>query len=189
MFIFNATIFYIQLLKLIVLNQKLKFLLILLSVLLLNQCKKDETNTVNILDNNFLNILIQKGIDSDGDGKISYSEASVVRSLDISGNNLSDITGIESFINLDTLYCFFNKLSSLDVSKCKNLIFLECRQNQLTSLDVSKNLALTTLRCGTNQFESLDVSNNILLEKLYCGEQPLNSLDISNHPALKELDC
>ena len=102
----------------------LKMSLILSAVVLFWQCEKDSPH-VNIPNINFLNALIRLGIDTDGDGKISPSEAAVIRSLDVSGNSISDITGIESFINLDTLYCYFNNLTFLDVSKNMSLVFLE----------------------------------------------------------------
>ena len=76
----------------------------LLIVAVLSQCRKEvEPPTVNIPDNNFLNALIELGVDTNGDGKISPEEAEVITYLDVSGNSISDLTGIEKFINLDTL--------------------------------------------------------------------------------------
>lgn len=126
----------------------MKSALILSALFIFTQCKKEQPDIVDIPGDNFLNALIQKGIDTDGNGIISSEEAAGVSSLDISGKDISDITGIESFINLDTSNCLYNIISYLDVWMNTNLIFLECGQNRLTSLDVSKNLALSTLRCG-----------------------------------------
>jgi hypothetical protein len=97
--------------------QLLKQYLSILVIVLLNQCKTDVPDTITIPDVNFLNALIQLGIDTDGDGKISPAEAETVRSLDISDRNISDITGISSFISLDTLTCTGNWISVPDVSK------------------------------------------------------------------------
>ena len=49
---------------------------------------------VEIPDANFLNALIENGIDTDGDGMISSSEAARVNSLDVSYREISDMNGI-----------------------------------------------------------------------------------------------
>src|SRR5512135_1152119 len=80
------------------------------------QCKKDKPDPqVTINDNNFLKALIASGVDTDSDGKISTSEAGMVTSLDVGMDSISDMTGIEKFINLETLVCSRNQLTSLDI--------------------------------------------------------------------------
>jgi len=80
------------------------WLLPLALIVLFTQCEKDKPNPqVTIPDNNFLNALIELGIDTNGDGIISPAEAEVVTSLNVRGGNISDMTGIEAFFNLDTL--------------------------------------------------------------------------------------
>jgi fibronectin type 3 domain-containing protein len=90
---------------------------------------------------------------------------------------------------LQTLDCYNNQLTLLDVSKNTALQTLECYNNQLTSLDVSKNTALKTLRCFINQLASLDVSKSTLLQSLYCSDNRLISLDVSKNTALQSLNC
>ena len=87
------------------------------------------------------------------------------------------------------MYCYYNQLTSLDVSKNTALTELSCEGNQLTSLDVSKNTALTKLYCNGNQLTSLDVSNNTALTDLECSGNQLTSLDVSNNTALTDLEC
>ena len=123
-------------------RKKMKIFNFLLVVVLLNQCKKDEVTVVQISDNNFLTLLIKQGVDKDGDGKISYSEAAAIKSIKVSDKYISDLAGIESFINLDTLICSINTISTLDISKLTSLTYLDCQQNQLTSLNVSNNRKL-----------------------------------------------
>jgi len=93
----------------------IKTLLFVLTVVLLSQCEKDEPNPeVTIPDGNFLNALICLVVDTNGDGIISPVEAAIVASLDVSGKNISDLTGIEAFGNLRKLYLFYGKkMSSL----------------------------------------------------------------------------
>ena len=164
-----------------------KVLLSMLALTLFSQCEKDDPNpVVTIPDNNFLSVLIDLGVDANLDGIISPREAEVIKSLDVQGDSISDMTGIEAFVNLENLYCGSNQLTNLDVSNNLALTDLRLRDNQLTSIDVSKNTALTTLYCDVNQLTSLDVSKNTALTTLFSGHQ-LTSLDISNNIALKLL--
>ena len=55
-------------------------------------------------------------------------------------------------------FCSYNKLSSLDLSKCKALTVLECDSNYIRSLDVSNNPMLSKLSCG--RYSILDLSKN-----------------------------
>ena len=119
-------------------------LLLLVSAVLFIQCEK-EVPHIKIPDNHFQNALIEAGIDTDGDGQISHMEAEAVTSLRVSGDSITDLTGIEKFINLDTLICSSNRLTSLDVSQINSLVYLGCSHNDLTSLDVSNNTLLRYL--------------------------------------------
>jgi Leucine-rich repeat (LRR) protein len=182
------------------------FLLLLLGFTLLGFSQ----NTL-IPDPNFEQALIDLGYDTAPiNGSVPTANISDVTSLDVSNNNIADLTGIEDFIalidlscdsnqltSLDvsnntaliTLYCYSNQLTSLDVSNNAALIYLICFNNQLTSLDVSNNTALTFLSCNENQLTSLDVSNNTALTELYCAFNQLTSLDVSANPALEFLNC
>ncbi len=147
------------------------------------------SNAVEIVDVNFLNALLELGVDANSDGAISYSEAELVSSLDVSSREISDMTGIEAFINLESLYCQSNQLTSLDVTKTTFLAELWCAKNLLTSLDVSNNIALYDLWCSSNLLTSLEVSNNTSLKELWCEENLLTSLDVSNNTLITDLIC
>jgi len=123
------------------------------------------------------------------DDSVTTSNIVGITSLNIPIQAISDLTGIEDFSALVTLYCYSNQLSSLDVSNNTALTYLDCRSNQLTSLDVSNNTALTYLDCPSNQLTSLDVSQNTALTDLYCYSNQLTSLDVSNNTALTGLSC
>ncbi|HKM92695.1 MAG TPA: T9SS type A sorting domain-containing protein [Prolixibacteraceae bacterium] len=135
----------------------------------------------NIPDTNFLNALKALGHGAGAVGNtIPTANLSGITKLDVSGKNISNLTGIKDFIALEELFCYSNKLSSLDVSKNTSLTTLSCSKNQLSSLDVSANTALTFLSCSKNQLSSLDVSKNIALEYLHCFDNQLTSLDVRN---------
>jgi len=165
-----------------------KVLLSMLTVVLISQCEKDEPNlVVTIPDNNFLNALIDLGVDANGDGIISRDEAEEISSLGVDDRNIAVLTGIEAFVNLEHLDCSSNQLSRLDVSHNTALTELLCAGNKLTSLDVSSNTALTRLSLWINQLTSIDVSKNIALEVLDLTGNQLTNLDVSNNTALTGL--
>ena len=173
---------------------KMKFitriLLFILTLFLLVQCEKDEPDVqVKIPDNNFLDALINQGVDANADGVITKREAEAITYMDVSYYFIQDLTGIEAFVNLDTLYAMYNQLTSMNISKCTSLVLLSCSNNWLTSLNISKNTALRELFCYNNRLTSLDVANNIALIALSCGLNHIDYLDVSNNTSLEKLSC
>jgi len=164
-----------------------------------------------IPDVNFEKALIFLGIDSGvTDGKVLTSSINTLTSLNVSNSSISDLTGIQDFVALQSLDCQKNNLTSLDLSKNGNLIeancttnkltnfintsnlgltHLYCSSNQLTSLDVTKYIALTNLYFSSNKITSIDVSSNNLLVKLWCNSNLLTELNITNNTSLIELNC
>jgi len=165
-------------------------LLLCLGCVFFTQCEKETgIELIDIPDNAFLTALIELGVDSDGDGKISPAEAEAITYLDVRQKSISDLTGIEAFVNLDSLNCQTNNLASLDLSGNSALIWLLCDDNQLTNLNVTNCTELITLTCWFNNLTSLDISTNINLWRLQCKENQLASLDVSKNTALWELGC
>ncbi|MBN1132562.1 MAG: T9SS type A sorting domain-containing protein [Bacteroidales bacterium] len=150
---------------------------------------QSQDTIVEIPDISFLNALINQGLDTNGDGLISYAEARTIHCLYVEEMSISDLTGIEAFTNLDTLLCYCDELTSLNVSNNTALTFLNCSGNKLASLDVSNITALMYLNCADNQLTSLDVSSNTLLTHLYCSNNQLATLDVSNNPGLIYFYC
>ncbi|KLL03602.1 MAG: hypothetical protein MRECE_12c015 [Mycoplasmataceae bacterium CE_OT135] len=60
--------------------------------------------------------------------------------LDIKQKNLQGFLSLESFANLERLYCSYNQLTNLDLNNCDNLKELNCSGNQLTDLNFLNNL-------------------------------------------------
>ena len=104
------------------------FLLLLALTSLLTLCDilKPEPD-INIPDEAFLNALIDLGIDRNGDGAISPREAEEIPHIDVSERGISDMTGIEAFVNLERLNCWRNQLTNLDVSKNISLTIIKLR--------------------------------------------------------------
>lgn len=162
----------------------------ILSLLLLSSLNA-QSQDVTIPDANFKNYLVNNAlINTNGDTEIQVSEATAFTGT-IGCNNLSisDITGIEAFVNLYRLECNDNQISTIDISSNTMLEIFNCRNNQISSLDVSANTALTYLGLGENAVTDLNVSNNLSLNRLDCFLNEIGTLDISLNTVLTELYC
>jgi Leucine-rich repeat (LRR) protein len=135
------------------------------------------------------NVTTYSQIDTNNDGEIQVSEALSIKWLNVYESNIANLTGIESFTNLQVLYCFSNQLTSLNVSGLTNLQRLDCQNNQLTNLNVSGLTNLRYLACSNNLLPSLNMSSLTNLQGLNCSYNQLTSLDVSGLTNLLSLDC
>ncbi|MDP5201461.1 T9SS type B sorting domain-containing protein [Flavobacterium sp. DG2-3] len=152
-----------------------------------------------IPDPNFEQALIDLNIDNGTiDGQVLTANVVNVKILTIPGRSISNLTGIESFTNLEQLDLGLsdnnnpytnNRITSLDLSKNLLLRHLDCGYNELTTLDIAKNTALETLFVDHNKISSLDVSQNLLLQTLFCRNNLLTTLDVGKNLALIGLNC
>jgi len=152
-------------------------LLLLLSVILLTLGLQAQETTA-IPDANFEQILIDQGIDSDGvvNGHILTSDAESVTTLDMNADFspiITDLTGLEAFIHLDSLLLWHHSLDSLDISALTELTYLSCPANSIMNpIDFSNNPLLETviIAVGTdwmpNGIRELDLSHNPLISKV-----------------------
>jgi len=149
-----------------------------------------QEETVHIPDNAFLKALIANGVDQDGDGLISNMEAEATKALLIPPSAIVDLTGLESFIQLDSLTITMNPLSGIDLSGNSVLRYLNCTYCELTLLDLSNNLLLEEINCSRNLLPEIDISHNQSLVKLTCKNNLLTSLDLSaNRGLTKMVSC
>ena len=115
-------------------------------LILLDGYLNDQKTTIP--DSNFEQALIDLGIDSDGviNSSVLTSDVASISSLDVSGREISQLTGIEDFINLSELYCQNNLLTSLSLSSNTKLAILDCSENDLFSIKVRRDSRRKTLR-------------------------------------------
>ncbi|WP_309640882.1 leucine-rich repeat domain-containing protein [Flavobacterium sp.] len=144
---------------------------------------------VTIPDANFKTKLIALGVDTNADGDIQQTEASSVTILNVSSSNISDLTGISAFTNLQNLTCDNNQLTSLNLDGLSNLQTLQCYNNQLTDIDVSGLSSLQSLYLGFNQLTSINVSNLTNLKSLDCQSNQVSSIDMTGITDLYILRC
>ncbi|MCL2329294.1 MAG: M6 family metalloprotease domain-containing protein [Bacteroidetes bacterium] len=124
------------------------------------------------------------------DAILTPDEIAGITNMSVNNMGISDLKGLEYFTALKELYCYNNKLFSLDVSNLTNLETLFCDNNQLTSLDVSNLTNLKHLSCSNNKLTSLDVSGKKTnLVTLHCSNNQLATLNVSNLINLESFAC
>ncbi|MEY3451596.1 MAG: hypothetical protein RL711_1422 [Bacteroidota bacterium] len=146
---------------------------------------------VNIPDDNFRAALLNNfDINTTDDGKISYAEAeALVGTIDVHDQNISSLVGLEAFKNITEFYCYYNNISTLDVSNNTALSIIGCNYNALTSVVFGANDNLEVFNAAHNQLTTIDVSMNSALDSLYLEDNLLTSLDVSSNGSLTYLNC
>lgn len=114
--------------------------------------------------------------------------------LENAEDKITDLTGIEHFIGLQTLVLTANDVEIIDVSALTGLEALEINFNLAGNLDLSNNTALTRLRYrGSAQAESnqklssIDLSNNSELRHVFLPNHNIVNIDLSNNLQIDEL--
>ncbi|MDR6763545.1 hypothetical protein J2Y38_003766 [Flavobacterium sp. 2755] len=165
---------------------------------------ESDNNTAKNLDGVFFKI------DANNDGEIQVEEAAQVSFLDLVNYGISNLDGIENFVNVQYLGCFYNTISevnldklakldsldlsvnrikSLDISTLKKLRYVNLHQNEVENLNVSGLSNLNYLDSGRNQLTSLDVSSCQNLKTLICSESKLSELNVRNLSKLLRFEC
>jgi Leucine-rich repeat (LRR) protein len=175
-----------------------KLLLIILACLLNSvstnatsvNCSEEFTGTTPILDLAFEQALIELNIDNNGIfGSIDNDDARFIETLFISDYSISNLSGIEAFVNLKYLFAGNNNITTANFSQNLNLEVLDLENNQLSSLNILNNTALKEVYISNNFLTNINVSNNIQLEYLSCNLNSLDNLDISANSNLIDLRC
>ena len=98
----------------------------------------------NVPDANFELALLNLGYDFVIDGVVETSAIDTITELYINNENIADLTGIEDFIALKSLFCYNNNLSTLNLSNNTQLFEVTCSGNNLISIDLrnGNNLGL-----------------------------------------------
>ena len=141
------------------------------------------TSQTYVPDDNFEAYLEANGMGNGiaNDDSILISNIYMVTNLDVSNQNISDLTGIEDFTLLTSLNCQDNQIINLDLTHNYQLEFVACYNNQLNFLDINGLYALWNLDCGNNNLTYLDVNSNITLQEFSIYDNQITSLDLSNN--------
>ena len=152
-----------------------------------------EINETNFPDAKFRSF-VKENLDKNKDDILDAMEIAAVKMIEANKMGIKSLEGVGFFTALETLKCWDNELTGLDLSKNTALKNLQCSNSKLQSLDLSQNPNLTQLYCGRNPLTTLDLSKNAKLKVLDCSgfanrRTKLTELDLSQNTALESLDC
>lgn len=147
------------------------------------------TDVSNNIAKNFSDEWI--AIDANSDGEIQISEAQAVKFLNVTSQLIVDLTGLNSFSNLETLSVFNCGIPTLNVSALTHLkTFSGFNMYNLTSVNLSNLPDLTAVTCiGLPVLTTANFTNSINIDKInvmYCA---LTSLNVNGLINLKTLNC
>ncbi len=169
-------------------TQKFYLRIFICLVLLLNvSIKKADAQYVNIPDANFRNFLQTYYPSCMLGGMLDTTCPAVINAtfISVSNSGIQDLTGIQYFVNLDTLFCGVNQLTFLPALP-SNLLYIDCSYNQISSLSQLPS-SLQYFNCYTNLLTSLP-SLPPSLQTLICTLNNMTSLP--NLPSsLLDLEC
>lgn len=136
---------------------------------------------------------VSVNIDKDGDGWLDRTEINSITMINCAGTadnrgSIRSLRGIELFANLEQLYCTYNELPELDLSKNTKLRLLACSNNRLPELDLSKNTALEKVYAHYNNLTALNTERNTKLTGLYLAYNSLTGLALTKNTSLRELE-
>ena len=152
-----------------------------------------EINETTFPDAKFRSFVKEK-LDKNKDNILDAGEIAAVKKIEANNMGIKSLEGVGFFTALETLKCWDNELTGLDLSKNTALKDLQCSNSKLQSLDLSQNPNLTQLYCGENPLTTLDLSKNAKLKVLDCSgfanrRTKLTELALSQNTALESLDC
>ncbi|WP_272149195.1 leucine-rich repeat domain-containing protein [Tenacibaculum aiptasiae] len=138
-----------------------------------------------IPDSNFENALASYD-DIANDGQIPTSNIQSLTELVVNNKAISDLTGIEAFINLEELNVTQNNLTTLDLSSNTKLVDINIWNNKIETLNIQNLIYLEKLTATTNELTGLDVSTNIALKTLSISYNDIVSIDLSGLTQLEQ---
>ncbi|GEQ84724.1 hypothetical protein ULMS_02320 [Patiriisocius marinistellae] len=151
---------------------------------------------MNIPDVNFKNALLNFNppIDTNGDGEIQVSEAENFADFQLRLNQggISDLTGLEAFINLKNLRIQNNGINEINLTALVSLEIFFLNDENVQNIILPNSLNLKYIGFQRSNLTELDLSNYINLETIvFLGNSinpVLTNLEIPNTSSLKTLN-
>ncbi|WP_445453747.1 T9SS type A sorting domain-containing protein [Flavobacterium sp. 25HG05S-40] len=132
----------------------------------------------------FDNYYMSINLDANSNGEIEVSEVQNVIFLNVSNSSISDLTGISFFLNLWSLDCSYNSLTSISIDNSITLMSLFASHNQLTSINVNFGNFDPDfdprLDLSFNNFTTFSISDVIFNDGFIISNNQLTTLNIHN---------
>ncbi|MBW1298455.1 immunoglobulin-like domain-containing protein [Aquimarina litoralis] len=164
---------------------------------------EEDCSETNILDENFEyhlenhdangNVVAVGSPNSMGngivdDGKVLTSRIKDVTFLNISGNSIDELDGLEAFISLEILDCSDNNFNEFDFSQLPELKELYIHDLFFAVLNLSSNLKIEKLIYNNANSTTLNLGNNVVIKELDIGGNNITSFDVSPYTTLEVLN-
>ena len=121
--------------------------------------------------------------------ELNVSKNRKLKTLDCSTNYLEGYLDVADNTDLETVWCYGNRLEDVDLGANEKLVELWCNDNQLSLLDISELPGLKVLWCNTNILTELNTTGNPDLETLSCANNRIANLNLDQNTALTTLWC
>lgn len=128
-------------------------------------------------------------IDANQNGEIEVTEAQNIIALGTSfqGANISDLTGLEYFINLKNILLANNQISEFNFPTLTLLVSLYLGFNPISTFDMSNHPHLKQIYIHDTQIAFINFPPSNILEYFGSGNQPLTAIDAMNSTNLKSI--
>jgi Leucine-rich repeat (LRR) protein len=123
------------------------------------------------------------------DNYVTTASISGVTTLDVSNQNIADLTGIQDFTSLQSLIANGNQLTTVDISANTSLQYVLVSNNLIQDLTLPTTTTLRQISCNNNQLSSIYLNNVTGLRSLYINHNQLTDLDVSSNTQLTSLQC
>ncbi|MGC6430200.1 MAG: T9SS type A sorting domain-containing protein [Jejuia sp.] len=141
-------------------------------------------------DDNFEQALIDLGYDDAPlDNYVLTANIQNQTFLNISGNEISDLTGIEDFEALQSLNFENNLIQNVDLSNNTQLVSLNGSDNLLSEVNISNQTDLKVLNVSNNNITQINLDSNLDVLELDVSSNSITELDISFLLDLEKLNC
>ena len=90
--------------------------------------------------------------------------------------------------DLESLFCYENALTDIDVSSLQSLKSLNISDNSLTQIDLSHNPLIEELWMQNNQFTTIDLSHQPALDNLNASNNKLTEITFAPQSATNRID-
>lgn len=130
---------------------------------------------------------ISGAVSGNGDIVVYADQGVYLTNLQLSNNQITSID-LSKSRNIHTLNIGYNQLENIDLSKNKRLQNIDISNNMLTELSLSGHNNLITLECSGNKIESLVLTNCTSVRYLRANNNHLSAINLQNLAALEELE-
>ena len=122
------------------------------------------------------------GIDVNEDGTVSYEEAQAFTGmLDLSNQNITQITGLEAFTNVTNINLSGNSITDISEFLLANTVTLASKSTNIQKRVAIAPSNLSSLNISRNLIESIDVSAITTISNLDVSNNKLTFFNVNNN--------